>query len=723
LRNLQDLQGRLEAALTPIAGSAQSRTHMTVNRPLMSEPWIEMLNMSSRLTRLIALIALSAICTVASADKRPNIVFIFSDDHAYQAISAYGSKINQTPNIDRIANAGMRFDRALVCNSICGPSRAAILTGKYSHGNGFFRNGNLFNGEQQTFPKILQTVGYQTAIVGKWHLGSDPTGFDYWDVLIGQGPYYNPPMKTNSKGEPATVAHTGYTTEIITEKTMGWLKNQRKKDQPFMLMFQHKAPHRSWEPGPNELTLYDDRDIWEPSTLFDDYRQRGTAAKQNDMTIAKTMTPRDLKLTPPRNLTPDQLAKWNAAYGPKNEAFEKANLTGNDLIRWKYQRYMKDYLRTIAAVDKGVGQVLDYLDETGLAENTVVIYNADQGFYLGEHGWFDKRWIYEESVRAPLVVRWPGVVKPGTANTDLVANIDYAATFLEIAGAPVPSDLHGQSIVPILKGKTPKDWRKSFYYHYYEFPGAHSVAKHYGVVTKTNKLFYSYQLKEWELYDTTNDPLEMQDVSERAEYASVRSELTQEIYNLQNKFGETDPHKAVPGDERKRRRRPQGKTKVKEVVRFADLSAQVTKRPDPSVKSLTVGAKVIPSADGVIIAQGGGAMGYSLFIRKGKPVFATRVNSILVEIEGEKLATDQEIHLVGILNDKGQLLLKVNGKIAARAKSDFLQLRPNDGMSLGEDNSSAVGDYAENFRFTGKATDIRLYWGELGAEELKEWSK
>jgi arylsulfatase A-like enzyme len=683
---------------------------------------------SKSFVRLLTTIAFSIAFNFAAqaATKRPNIVFIFSDDHAYQAISAYGSKINQTPNIDRIANAGMRFDRALVCNSICGPSRAAILTGKYSHGNGFFRNGNLFNGEQQTFPKLLQKVGYQTAIVGKWHLSSDPTGFDYWDVLLGQGPYYNPPMKTNRKGDPAVVDHTGYTTEIITEKTMDWLQNQRKKDQPFMLMFQHKAPHRAWEPGPNELTMYDDRDIWEPSTLFDDYRERGTAAKQNDMTISKTMNARDLKLTPPRNLTPEQLATWNAAYGPKNAAFEKANLQGNDLIRWKYQRYIKDYIRTIAAVDKGVGKVLDYLDETGLAENTVVIYNADQGFYLGEHGWFDKRWIYEESVRAPLVVRWPGVVKPGSVNTDLVANIDYAATFLEIAGAPPADGLHGKSIVPILKGKTPKDWRQSFYYHYYEFPGAHSVAKHYGVVTKTNKLFYSYQLKEWELYDTVIDPLEMQDVSEREEYTSIRSELTQEIYNLQNRFGETDPHKAVPGDVRKnqRLRRPKGKTKIEQVLQLKDLSAKVAAKPDPTLKALTVGAKIIPSGDGVIIAQGGASMGFSLYVSKGKPVFATRVNGSLVEVIGEQaLNTSDPVQLVGMINNRGQALLMVNGKKVGQAKTNFLQGRPADGLSVGNDSGSIVANYPENFKFTGTASDIRLYWGELDKAALGEWAK
>ncbi|MBL6764924.1 MAG: sulfatase-like hydrolase/transferase [Verrucomicrobiae bacterium] len=672
---------------------------------------------------VIILAGLLVNATQSFAAKPPNIVFIFSDDHAYQAISAYGSRINKTPNIDRIANAGMRFDRALVCNSICGPSRAAILTGKYSHLNGFYRNGNLFDGEQQTFPKLLQKVGYQTAIVGKWHLGSDPTGFDYWDVLLGQGPYYNPPMKTNKGGEPSVVQHTGYTTEIITAKTMDWLKNQRNADKPFMLMFQHKAPHRDWQPGPNELTLYDDRDIWEPPTLFDDYRSRGQAAKNNDMSISQTMTERDLKLTEPRGLTPEQLEKWNAAYGPKNAAFKKANLQGEDLIRWKYQRYIKDYIRTIAAVDKGVGTVLDYLDEAGLAENTVVIYNADQGFYLGEHGWFDKRWIYEESVRAPLLVRWPGVVKPGSVNTDLVANIDYAATFLEIAGAGVPNDLHGKSIVPILKGKTPKDWRTAFYYHYYEFPGAHSVAKHYGVVTKTNKLFYSYQLDEWELYDTDIDPLEMQNVANEEKYAAVRSELTQEVYNQQNRFGETDPHKPVPGDRPVRKKRPQGKTQIEKVLQFKDLKSEVSGKPDPSLKSFTVGARIVPDGDGVIIAQGGVSMGYSLFVRGGLPVFAIRSDGSLVEVAGtEKLVNAQSAHLAGVLNDRGLALLYVDGKKVGQAKSEFIQNIPSDGLSLGQDASSTVADHPESFPFNGTATDIRLYWGALDFKAIREWA-
>ncbi len=665
---------------------------------------------------------------LAASKKLPNIVFMFADDHAYQAISAYGSKINRTPNIDRIANEGMRFDRAMVNNSICGPSRAAILTGKYSHKNGFFRNGNLFDGSQQTFPKLLQKAGYQTAMIGKWHLSSDPTGFDYWQVLVGQGPYYNPPMLTpGADGRTIRTNHVGYTTEIISDLTMDWLKNKRDKDKPFMLMFQHKAPPREWAPGPRQINMYDDVTIWEPPTLFDDYSGRGTAAKQNDMTIAKTMTPRDLKLVPPGNLTPEQLKIWNDAYGPKNEAFKKANLQGADLVRWKYQRYIKDYLRCIAAVDDAVGEVLNYLDKSGLAKDTLVIYTADQGFYLGEHGWFDKRWIYEESLRTPLVARWPGVIKPGSVNKDLVANLDFAETFLDIVGQPIPKDMQGYSMLPLLKGTTPKDWRKSFYYHYYGFPGAHSVAKHYGVVTERYKLAYFYQLKEWELYDTKEDPMEMQNVFDNPKYAEIQSELRAELTRLQKRLDEPDPEKAVPGDPGMRgkgkKRRPKGKTRVEKILQCDDLSAKVTTKPDPSVKAITVGARLGGAAEGVILAQGGASQGYSLYIRGNKPVFAVRSNDQLFEVVGESLPAGKPVHVAGVLTSRGQLQLLVNGKKVAQAKGDFIQNVPADGLSIGNDAGSLVANYEDNFKFKGTATDIRLYWGELERAELQGWAK
>jgi len=393
--------------------------------------------------------------------KRPNIIFIMTDDHASHAMSCYGSRINKTPNLDRIASEGMRFENSFCTNSICAPCRAVILTGKYSHLNGVIDNRKTFDGSQQTFPKLLQKVGYQTAMIGKWHLKTDPTGFDYWNVLPGQGAYYNPAMKEMGQQKK----YTGYVTDIITDHALKWLKNL-KPDEPFCLMYQHKAPHRRWEPGPKHLTMYDDVTIPEPDNLFDDYSNRGRAAKEQDMSIAKTMTENDLKLTPTRkNLTPEQKRLWDAAYGPKNEAFKKANLQGKDLIRWKYQRYIKDYLRCIASVDDNVGRVLDYLDESGLAENTIVVYTSDQGFYLGDHGWFDKRFMYEESLRMPLLVRYPGEVKAGSVSDEIVLNLDFGATFLDFAGVPVPADMQGESIRKVLQGKTPRNWRKSMYYH------------------------------------------------------------------------------------------------------------------------------------------------------------------------------------------------------------------------------------------------------------------
>jgi arylsulfatase A-like enzyme len=482
-----------------------------------------------------------------AAETRPNILFIFTDDHASHSISSYGSKINTTPNLDRIANEGMLFRNCFCTNSICGPSRAVIITGKHNHLNGFIHNGLTFDGSQQTFPKLLRKVGYQTAIVGKWHLRSAPTGFDYSEVLIGQGPYYNPPMRLN--GNPQPVKHVGYTTDIITDLAIDFLKNKRDKSKPFMLMFQHKAPHRNWQPGPKHLSLYDDVTIPEPDNLFDTYEGRGRAAHEQDMSIAKTMTAFDLKLTPPRNLTKEQLEVWNNAYDPKNEAFRKADLKGKDLVRWKYQRYIKDYLRCIASVDDNVGRMLDYLDEAGLSENTVVMYSSDQGFYLGEHGWFDKRFMYEESYRMPFMVRWPGVIKPGSINDQLVSNLDYAETFLEVAGAKIPGDMQGRSLVPLFKGERSDDWRTSLYYHYYEFFGdrraAHMVRRHYGVRTGRYKLIHFYNLDEWELYDLEKDPREMESMYDNPYYTGVVQELKSELARLQNQYNVPDDKGSV----------------------------------------------------------------------------------------------------------------------------------------------------------------------------------
>lgn len=508
--------------------------------------------------RTLSALALSAAAPLAAeaaapdaGPSRPNIILIFSDDHALQAIGAYGSKINQTPAIDRLAREGMLFRNCYVGNSICGPSRATILTGKYSHLHRFVRNGNQFDGSQPTLPKYLQAAGYQTALIGKWHLVSDPTGFDHWDILIGQGPYYNPPMIRNGVRHE----HTGYTTHIITDKTLHWLQQERDPSRPFFLMYQHKAPHRDWAPHPDYFHLYEDQDIPEPETLFDDYWDRGLPARTQDMTIAHSLTRKDLKLIPPDNLTPEQLAAWNAFYEPRNAAFRAANLKACDLVRWKYQRYIKDYLRVVAAMDDQIARVLDYLDQSGLSQNTIVVYSSDQGFFLGEHGWFDKRWIYQESVKTPLIIRWPGVAKPGSVNTDIVSILDLPETFLDAAGVPIPQDMQGRSLRPVLAGQTPLDWRQSWYYHYYEYPGSHNVRRHYGVVTKDFTLahFYEPEVNSWEMYDHARDPQQIRNVADLPEYAAQRKVLEEEIKRLRRELlvPDEDPPESLPLHQRK----------------------------------------------------------------------------------------------------------------------------------------------------------------------------
>ncbi len=470
---------------------------------------------------------------------RPNILFIFSDDLAYQAISAYGEKrdLVETPHMDRIAREGMRFDRCLVTNSICGPSRATILTGKYSHLNGFYNNTtSRFDGSQQTFPKLLQQAGYTTALIGKWHLVSDPTGFDHWHILPDQGQYYNPPMIKNGE----RVKHDGYATDVITDLSIEWLKN-RDKMKPFVLMCQHKAPHREWSPALRHLGWDDDRKHREPKTLFDDYAGRSKAVSDQDMTLERTFTELDAKLVPPPSLNEEQLKDWNAYYEPRNKAFREANLTGKELVRWRYNRYMHDYLGCVKAVDESVGRLLDYLEQEGLAENTVVICSSDQGFFLGEHGWFDKRWIFEESLRTPLLVRWPGVTKAGSVNSDIVSVLDFAETFLDIAGVPIPPDMQGRSLVPLFSGQTPADWRKSFYYHYYEYPESHHVRPHYGVVTDRYKLVHYYKpdVDDWELLDREKDPLEVKSFYDDPNYAATVKELHAELARLRKEVQDT----------------------------------------------------------------------------------------------------------------------------------------------------------------------------------------
>lgn len=504
-----------------------------------------------------------AVLSAQAASKPPNILFIFCDDLAVQAVSAYGHPLRllQTPNMDRLATEGLRFDRCLVPNSICGPSRATVLTGKYSHANGFYHNASRFDGTQQTFPKLLRAAGYQTAIIGKWHLVSDPTGFDYWHILPGQGIYYNPPMIRNGE----RIKHEGYVTDVITDLSVDWLKN-RDRSRPFLLMCQHKAPHREWSPALRHLGWNKDRPFPEPATLFDDYSGRGRAEREQDMTLAKTFTALDAKLETPASLNAEQRRVWDAYYGPRNEAFRKAAPTGRDLVRWRYQRYMHDYLGCVLAVDESVGRLLRFLDEEKLADNTIVVLSSDQGFYLGEHGWFDKRWIYEQSLTTPLLVRWPGVTRPGSRNTNLVSVLDFAETFLEAAGLPVPQDMQGRSLVPLLRGNPPADWRTSFYYHYYEYPAVHSVRKHYGVVTDRYKLFRFYEpdVDYWTLIDNGRDPDELRNVYQDPAYAEVRQQLHAELDRLRAtlRLPPTDPPEALMPDARPpAARQPGGKAK------------------------------------------------------------------------------------------------------------------------------------------------------------------
>lgn len=482
----------------------------------------------------------------AETQQRPNIVFIISDDHAYQAISAYGGRLAEvapTPNIDRIADSGMLFTNCLVTNSICGPSRATILTGKYSHQNGFIDNtfGSQFDFNQQTFAELLQAAGYKTGVLGKLHLGAKPSkGFDYIDILPGQGSYYNP-VFINEQGQYKL---EGYTTEIITEKAIQWMDSIKSDAQPFMLFLGHKSPHRPWQPGPNEIGMYEGVTIPEPESLFDTYTGNRTVAAMNFMSISEAMKlEQDLKITsgPQGGFTSKQQKTWDSIYGPINEKFNKENPTGKDLTRFKYQRYMKDYLASVAGVDKGVGQVLDYLNTSGLEENTIVIYTSDQGFYLGEHGWFDKRWMYKESLRTPLLVSWPGKIKAGTRTDRLVSNLDFAETFLDIAQTEIPEDMQGKSIVPILKGKTPENWREAHYYHYYEHPSEHDVRRHYGITTDRYKLIhFYYDLDQWELYDLEKDPNEMQNRYGDTAYAEVQRELHNRLEILRTTYQDND---------------------------------------------------------------------------------------------------------------------------------------------------------------------------------------
>jgi arylsulfatase A-like enzyme len=473
----------------------------------------------------------------------PNIVFLLSDDHAAHALSAYrahlqyGARLPDTPRLDELAAEGMLFTNAFVTNSICAPSRAAVLTGQYGHLNGVMTNAGVLHPTHTTFPKLLQAAGYETAVFGKWHLKEAPAGFDHYEVLAGQGPYYNPELMS----ERDTVGYEGSTTDVVVARATEWIDG-REDAGPFLAMLNFNAVHRYWDPGPDELMLYRDTVLAEPSTLRDDWSGRASPSREQEMEVALDLFDRDLKLESPAGLTPEQQTRWDAAYGPENRAFRGAGPEGDALLRWRYQRYIGDYMRTVAGLDRAVGRLLDHLEEAGLAENTVVVYTSDQGFFLGDHGWFDKRWMYEESLRTPLLVRWPGVVERGAVEDALVMNLDLAETLLDIGGAPVPGSMQGRSLVPLLRGEPPADWRGAIYYQYFAWPDWHMVRRQYGVRTKRYKLIHFYEVGEWELYDLARDPDEMVSVYGDPAYADVLARLEDELAALRERY-------AVPAED------------------------------------------------------------------------------------------------------------------------------------------------------------------------------
>jgi arylsulfatase A-like enzyme len=498
----------------------------------------------------------------ACSGKSKHHRHVFGRPHC-QAVGAYREALNYglrldhtpTPHIDRLAEAGMRFDNAFVTNSICKPSRAVLLSGLHSHLNGVLTNGESISVDLETFPMLLQQAGYQTSMIGKWHLGTEPQGFDYYEVLYGQGPYYNPTMRTTH----GDVDRHGHTSEIITDSALRWLKLDRNRDEPFMMIYNHKAPHREWLPGPKHLDDYRDRDLPEPATLFYDYSGLTTAAHEQDMEIATTLRwGADLKVPlNPENgepnedwqnvivernrLTDEQLRRIEEAYAADNEYLYQNydQMSEDDRLRWRYQRYVKDYLRVIRGVDDGVGRVMAYLKRENLLDNTIVIYAGDQGFFLGEKGWFDKRWIYEESMRMPLIVHWPEGIEPGSVNDHLVQNLDLAPTILELAGADIPDQMQGRSMVPLLQGENPSDWRDAVYYHYFEGPPrVHRVARHYGVRTNRYTLVHFPDHNEWEFFDLETDPDQLTSVYGEPEYAEIQEQLKDKINELQEQYGD-----------------------------------------------------------------------------------------------------------------------------------------------------------------------------------------
>ncbi len=695
----------------------------------------EFLRMAAAGVGTAAVSSAAALTADAGGGKRPNILYIMSDDHASHAISAYGSRINKTPHIDRLANEGMLLENCFCTNSICGPSRAVLLTGKYSHLNGFYRNGNRFDGTQQTFPKLLRQAGYHTAMIGKWHLKSEPTGFDYWNVLPGQGAYHNPTFIDMGKRK----RHTGYVTDIITDFTIDWLKNGWDRSKPFCVLCHHKAPHRNWQPGPKHADMYEDETIPEPETLWDDYDTRSDAAREQKMHMMD-LNRRDLKKPVPEGLD------------------------RREEIKWRYQRYIKDYLRCIASIDDNVGRLLAYLDAEGLAENTVVVYTSDQGFYLGDHGWFDKRFMYEESLRMPFLVRYPKEIKPRSTTDDIVVNIDFAPTFLDYAGVAVPGDIQGVSMRPVLRGKAPSDWREAMYYHYYEYPGAHMVKRHYGVRTQRYKLIRFYHdIEAWELFDLQKDPHELHNVYGDPEYADVQKRLEAELDRLMASYGDSKAKAREMIGSGGRRRQPVGPpvTGVQLALTFAEAKGDrvadeaASKRtltvhdadwaagrkdgakalkldgekayldlhrgqcPGPHNTPITVAAWVKPAGpDGVILGHGGETWGYALHVVGGKAAFSTRVSDKLTTVVADRKLPDGWVHLAGQLGEKGAMTVYVNGEPVASGKAPGLLAEdPHDNLQIGMDRGSGILGKDEQ-AFAGLIDEIRLIYGKVAAARI-----
>jgi len=660
----------------------------------------------------IPLLLLAIALPVHAAD-RPNFLFILSDDHAAHALSCYGSVLNRTPHLDRIAATGMRFGNCFAANSICTPSRASILTGKYSHKNGVTVF-NRFDGSQPHVAKYLQAAGYQTAIIGKWHLFSDPTGFDHWNVLPGQGLYHDPVMIENGR----TNKLKGYTSDLIGDFSLDWLK-QRDTNRAFCLMMNPKAPHREWSPPARYTNLFAHTNLPLPATFNDDYAGRSQAAREATMRMSH-LRRTDLKAPVPEGLSAQQ---------------EK---------EWRYQQYIKDYLRVVQAMDDSVGRVLDHLEATGLRSNTVVIYASDQGFFLGDHGWFDKRFMYEESLRMPLLVSWPGHIQPGALDSNIVLNVDFAPTLLELAGLPVPADMQGRSFAPLLRSQRPNDWRTSMYYRYYHYPADHQVQPHLGVRTERYKLIHFNKLDEWELYDLAKDPHEMKNVyadpAQTATVATLKTELARLRQELDDRdqfadqMGDGEQLKAVPLElvfRSEARERLVGAAVARgskgQAFRLAgDKGVTVTGAAawNPAGKPFTVGARIQPEGtNGVLVAMGGGSHGFSLYLEDGRPCMAVRTRGQLASIRStNQLSLNEWHHVAAILSARGELRLLVNGQPAGTVKSGGIAAKPADGFNLGADHGSHVGAYDSDLPWRGLIEDARLYWGELDKDALDEWA-